>query len=46
LENHLNTFIGNPDYSKRDYDTKRITLMIKKGERIINDLSNALKDSK
>lgn len=46
LETHLDTFTGDPDLSKRDFDTQKILEMIHKGERIINDLSEALKDSK
>jgi hypothetical protein len=46
LESHLNTFIGDPDLSKRDFDTQKITDMIHKGEMIIIGLSEALKDSK
>ncbi len=33
LESHLNTFIGDPDLSKRDFDTQKITDMIRKGKK-------------
>jgi hypothetical protein len=44
LEAHLNTFIGDPDLSKRDFDTQKITEMIRKGKKILVDLSDALED--
>ena len=46
LESHLNTFIGDPDLSKRDFDTQKIAGMIHKGEKIIAGLSDALAGSK
>jgi len=46
LDAHLGTFVGEPDFNKRDFDTQRITEMVHKGEKLILDLSNALADSK
>ncbi len=42
LEAHLNTFIGDPDLSKRNFDTQTITEMVHKGEKIVAELSDAL----
>jgi len=42
LESHLNSFVDDPDYSKRNYDTMRITKMILEGERLIAELSDAV----
>src|SRR5450759_2377448 len=42
LEAHLATFIGDNDYSKRDYDAVKMTDAIQKGNKLINDLSSEL----
>jgi hypothetical protein len=42
LDDLLTTFIGDPDLSKRDFDTQKITGMIQNGEKIIIDLSDVL----
>ncbi len=42
LENHLNSFIGDPDLSKRNFDTQTITEMVHKGEKLVEELSDAL----
>ena len=42
LENHLRTFIGPPDYSKRTYDQARITEAVHKGLGILEALSDRL----
>jgi hypothetical protein len=42
LESHLDTFIGDPDLSKRDFNTQKITGMIRKGENLLIRLSEAL----
>ncbi len=45
LDAHLNDFIGEPDLSKRDFDTQKITDMVRKGEKILIGLSDALAGS-
>jgi hypothetical protein len=42
LESHLNKFIGDPDLTKRDFDTHKITDLIQDGEKIIISLSDAI----
>jgi len=42
LENHLATFIGERDYSKRDYDQRRITDAVHKGNQLLEALSDRL----
>jgi hypothetical protein len=42
LENHLRLFIDNPDFSKRDFSTERITVLVNKGGKMIESLSDAL----
>ncbi len=46
LEALLNTFVGDPDLSKRDFDTQKITGMIQRGEKMIVGLSDALAGTK
>lgn len=43
---HLGKFIDDPDYSKRTYDPPRMTEMIRNGQQIIHDLSDALAEPK
>jgi len=42
LDNHLSTFVGDRDYSKRNYDTARITEAVHKGMRMLEALSDRL----
>jgi len=42
LDALLATFISERDYSKRDFDTAKMTEAIKQGNKIIRDLSNEL----
>ncbi len=39
LETHLGTFIGDRDYSKRDYNPQKMTDAVLKGKKIIETLS-------
>lgn len=43
LETHLTTFIGDRDYSKRDYEVKKMTEAVHKGRRLVETLSNDLR---
>ncbi len=42
LDDHLRTFVGDPDYSKRNYDQTRITEAVRKGLRMLEALSDRL----
>ncbi len=42
LDNHLGTFVGDRDYSKRNYDQARITEAVHKGMRMLEALSDRL----
>jgi hypothetical protein len=42
FEAHLSSFIGDPDYAKRDYDQTRITDAVDKGTRMLEALSDRL----
>src|SRR5213594_1425754 len=42
LDNHLATFVGDRDYSKRNYDQARITEAVHKGMRMLEALSDRL----
>jgi glycosyl hydrolase family 123 len=42
LDDHLRTFVGDPDYSKRTYDQTRITEAVRKGLRMLEALSDRL----
>jgi glycosyl hydrolase family 123 len=42
LDEHLRTFVGDPDYSKRNYDQARITDAVHKGLRMLEALSDRL----
>jgi len=42
FDSHLATFIGDRDYSKRDYDQQRITEAVHKGKQMLEALSNGL----
>jgi len=42
LEDHLLTFIMNPDYSKRNYNLADMTMGLQKGKILINRLSTSL----
>lgn len=42
LEAHLATFTVERDYSKRDYSVVTLTEAVRKGNKLINDLSNEL----
>ena len=42
LESHLGTFIGDPDYSKRDYDQRTITDAVHRGAHLLEALSDGL----
>jgi hypothetical protein len=42
FETHLSGFNGDRDYSKRDYDTAKMTEAVQKGKAMIESLSNAL----
>jgi hypothetical protein len=46
LEAHLNTFTGDPDLCKRNFDTQTITEMVHKGEKILAELSDAIAGAK
>jgi hypothetical protein len=43
LEMHLKSFIGDRDYSKRNYDLDEMTRAIGKGRRLIGEIGDALK---
>jgi hypothetical protein len=42
FETHLSGFIGDRDYSKRNFDTAKMTEAVQKGKAMIEALSNAL----
>lgn len=42
LNDHLETLIDNPDYSKRDYSLKKITYSVSKGKELLRKLSEQL----
>jgi len=42
LDNHLRTFVGDPDYSKRDYNASAMTESVVKGKKMLDELSNLL----
>jgi hypothetical protein len=42
LDNHLETFISDPDYSKRDYQVDRMTESIHQGNDLIREISDML----
>ncbi len=42
LNDHLETMIDNPDYSKRDYSLKKITFSVDKGKELLKKLSEQL----
>jgi hypothetical protein len=42
FEKHLATFIGDPDYAKRNYDQRRITEAVQQGKRMLAALSDGL----
>jgi hypothetical protein len=42
LEDHMQSLIQDPDYSKRDYDVARITEAVNKGNELISNISNIL----
>lgn len=42
FEEHLANFIDNPDYSKRNYNTEKITRLVSTGKKMIEQLSDAL----
>ena len=42
LDTHLATFIGDRDYSKRDYDPQRMTEAVHKGNQMLEALSDGL----
>jgi len=42
FDSHLATFIGDRDYSKRDYDQQRITEAVHKGKQMLEALSDGL----
>ncbi len=42
FEAHLKTFVGNPDYSKRDYNLKKITQQVHKGKKMLEELSDKM----
>ncbi len=43
LNIHLSTFVMDPDYKKRDYNILEMTDAVRKGKKMIERLSNALK---
>ena len=43
LDALLRTFVGDPDYSKRNYDQMRVTEAVHKGLRMLEALSNSLR---
>jgi len=45
LNAHLKTFIGDPDYYKRNYDVTNMTESIGKGKEILGELSETLAQS-
>jgi hypothetical protein len=42
FDSHLNTFIGDRDYSKRDYGQQRITEAVHRGKQMLEALSDGL----
>ena len=42
FENHLATFVGDREYSKRNYDQRRITEAVQQGKRMLAALSDGL----
>lgn len=40
LENHLRLFIDDPEFSKRDFSTKRIKSLVMRGEKMIETLTD------
>ncbi|TAL64975.1 MAG: DUF4091 domain-containing protein [Bacteroidetes bacterium] len=42
LEAHLATFIGDRDYNKRKYDVAKMTEAVRKGNKMISDLTDEL----
>lgn len=42
FDEHLATFVGDRDYSKRDYDQRRITAAVHKGITMLEGLSDGL----
>jgi len=42
LDDHLRTFVGDPDYGKRDYGAARVTEAVHKGMRMLEALSERL----
>ena len=42
LDDHLRTFVGDPDYGKRDYGVARLTEAVHKGMRMLEALSERL----
>jgi hypothetical protein len=42
FEDHLATFIDNPDYSKRDYSSEKLTQQVRTGIQMLEQLSDAL----
>jgi len=42
LEAHLNTFIGERDFSKRDFNVQKMTDAVAKGKKMLVELSNEL----
>lgn len=43
FEDHLRSFIDHPDYSKRDYDTEKITSLVTRGRQMLEKLSDQIK---
>jgi hypothetical protein len=43
FETHLAKFIDNRDYSKRDYNTAKVSALVNNGKKMINELSELLK---
>ena len=39
LDNHLRTFVGDQDYSKRDYNASAMTDAVAKGKKMLDELS-------
>ena len=42
FDKHLTTFIGDRDYSKREYNASAMSAAVSKGKKMINELSNML----